>query len=59
MLGYRGICRDCKHSNKLTVEAPCYGCIGNMDLALHKPDEETQYAYFEQKPAALEEQKGE
>ena len=49
MKGYRGICRDCKHEHKMTVEAPCYNCISNEDLALHKPTEETEYAYFEPK----------
>ena len=46
MKGYPGICKDCTHEKKLTVEAPCYGCICNEDLALHKPLEETEYACF-------------
>lgn len=46
MKGYRGICKDCQFYEKLVVEAPCYNCISNVDLALHKPIEETEYAYF-------------
>ena len=49
MKGYKGICKDCKHEKKMTVEVPCYNCISNVDLALHKPLEETEYACFEQK----------
>ena len=47
MKGFPGICRQCKYKNKMTVEVPCYNCISNIDLALHKPDEETEYACFE------------
>lgn len=24
-------CRKCKYEHKLTVEAPCYSCIDNVD----------------------------
>lgn len=40
-------CRKCKYEHKLTVEAPCYSCIDNVDLALHKPNYETEFANFE------------
>lgn len=55
MEGYPGICRDCVYEKKLTVEAPCYGCISNEDLALHKPDSETKHAYFKAKDGGSEE----
>lgn len=41
-------CRTCKHFKKMTVEAPCYSCIDNVDLALHKPNHETEFANYEQ-----------
>lgn len=40
-------CRACKYYKKMTVEAPCYGCIDPCDLALHKPNRETEFACFE------------
>lgn len=43
----RPACAKCKHKGKTTVEAPCYNCISNMDLALHKPNYETEFASFE------------
>lgn len=46
--GYdRSPCGTCKHKNKLTVEAPCYFCIDNVDLALHKPNHETEFTNYE------------
>lgn len=46
--GYdRPPCGTCKHRNKMTVEYPCYSCIGTMDLALHKPNAETEFANYE------------
>ena len=47
MKGFPGICKKCKHRNTLTVQEPCWSCISNEDLSLHKPDEETEYAGFE------------
>ena len=46
--GYdRPPCDTCKHKNKMVVEAPCYSCIDNVDLALHKPNCETEFANYE------------
>ena len=41
-------CKKCKYSHKMTVEAPCYNCISLSDLALHKPNCETEFVYFEE-----------
>ena len=47
--GYdRPPCAKCKHRDKMTVESPCYSCIDNVDLALHKPNCETEFANFEE-----------
>ena len=43
----RPACVTCKNKHKLTVEAPCYDCIDNVDLALHKPNYETNFANYE------------
>ena len=40
-------CGTCKYKNKMTVESPCYNCIDNVDLALHKPNHETEFANYE------------
>ena len=46
--GYdRPPCNTCKYKNKMTVEAPCYSCIDNVDLALHKPNCEIEFANYE------------
>ena len=46
--GYdRPPCGTCKYRNKMTVEAPCYSCINNVDLASHKPNSETEFAHYE------------
>lgn len=45
-------CFFCKHRDKMTVSEPCYSCIDTMDLALHKPNAETEYASFEPISAA-------
>lgn len=46
--GYdRPSCGTCKHRNKMTVEHPCYSCIDTMDLALHKPNAETEFSNYE------------
>lgn len=42
-------CAECKHRNKMTVESPCYNCISIVDLALHKPNNETEFTSFEPK----------
>ena len=39
-------CFFCKHRQKMTFETPCYDCISNMDLALHKPNSETHFVSF-------------
>lgn len=47
--GYdRPPCATYKHKKKMTVEAPCYSCIDNVDLALHKPNCETEFANYEE-----------
>lgn len=40
-------CAKCKHKHKMTVESPCYNCISIIDLCLHKPNCETEFAAFE------------
>lgn len=46
--GYdRSPCGTCKHKNKMTVESPCYNCVDTVDLALHKPNAETEFANYE------------
>lgn len=40
-------CVTCKHRNKITVQEPCYSCIDNIDLALHKPNHETEFTHYE------------
>lgn len=40
-------CGTCKHKGRMTVEAPCYGCIDTVDLALHKPNYETEFSNYE------------
>lgn len=47
--GYdRPPCAKCKHKNKMVVESPCYSCIDNVDLALHKPNSETEFVNYEE-----------
>ena len=41
-------CGTCKYKGKMVVEAPCYNCIDNVDLALHKPNNETEFFNYEQ-----------
>lgn len=43
----RSPCGTCKHRNKMTVQEPCYSCIDNVDLALHKPNRETEFVHYE------------
>lgn len=40
-------CGKCKHKDKATYESPCYNCIDIVDLCLHKPNAETEFANFE------------
>ena len=42
-------CGTCKHKDKMTVESPCYNCIDCTDLALHKPNNETEFANYERR----------
>lgn len=47
--GYdRPPCAKCKHKDERTVVSPCYSCIDNVDLALHKPNCETEFTNFEE-----------
>jgi hypothetical protein len=39
-------CSRCLHRNKMTAEEPCYSCIDLMDLSLHRPNAETEFASF-------------
>lgn len=39
-------CYKCKYKNELTVGVHCYGCISNVDLALHKANHETEFTCF-------------
>ena len=39
-------CFFCKYRSKECVEAPCYNCIATIDLALHKPNAETNFSCF-------------
>ena len=32
----------------MTISAPCYNCISVVDLALHKPNSETEFAAYEE-----------
>lgn len=43
-----GTCKYKKHKNKMTVESPCYDCVDNIDLALHKPNAEIEFYNYEQ-----------
>lgn len=40
-------CGLCKHKNKATYESPCYNRIDVVDLCLHRPNAETEFANFE------------
>lgn len=42
-------CGTCKHKGKMTVESPCYDCIAIADLALHKPNNETEFENYERR----------
>ena len=44
-------CFMCKHKENMTVECPCFSCISFVDLALHKPNYETEFANFEREEA--------
>ena len=46
--GYdRPPCSTCKYRSKMVVESPCFNCIDILDLALHKPNAETEFANYE------------
>lgn len=40
-------CVICKHREQDTVARPCYDCISLIDLALHKPNCETEFVCYE------------
>lgn len=40
-------CFFCKHRDEFTVEASCYSCLDNEDIALHKPNYKCDFANFE------------
>lgn len=39
-------CGLCLHKNKATYQSPCYDCIDIVDLCLHRPNAETEFANF-------------
>lgn len=43
----RSPCGKCKYKNKMDIELPCSNCIDIIDLALHKPNYETEFTSFE------------
>lgn len=45
-------CRLCKYEKQSVTEAPCYNCISTLDLALLKPNSETEFASFTPKEEA-------
>ena len=44
-------CGTCKHKDELSVGPHCYGCTDAVDLALHKPNAETEFANYEEATA--------
>ncbi|MBR3019595.1 MAG: hypothetical protein IKH57_21370 [Clostridia bacterium] len=40
-------CDTCKNRNLMTINTPCYDCISIVDLAIHKPNYETEFAAYE------------
>lgn len=42
----RPACVNCKYRNRPTVFVLCYNCIPQIDLALHKPNYETEFVNF-------------
>lgn len=42
-------CGTCVYKDRMTVEEPCYSCISIIDLALHKPDYETEFVNYREK----------
>ena len=42
----RPACVNCKYRNRPTVFVLCYNCISQIDLALHKPNYETEFINF-------------
>ena len=42
-----GLDKGLTDKNVMTVESPCYNCIDPVDLALHKPNAETEFLYYE------------
>lgn len=45
----RSPCEKCKYRDYMTVSEPCYSCISILDLALHKPNHDTEFASFSPK----------
>ena len=45
--GYdRAPCGTCIHKDKTSLQIPCCGCISHIDLALHKPNYETDFVNY-------------
>lgn len=43
-------CGSCVHKNESTTCCHCYNCIDNTDLALHKPNSETEFVNYKAEP---------
>lgn len=55
MKGYPGICRDCIYGEKQFYDAPCFWCMDNEDIALHRPNTEMEFTHFTPKDGGGEE----
>ena len=47
-------CGTCVYKDRMTVEEPCYSCISIIDLALHKPNYETEFVSYREKKTQKE-----
>ena len=41
-------CGSCIHKNESTVGCYCYNCVSATDLALHKPNAETEFVNYKE-----------
>lgn len=42
----RPACVNCVYKKRETISSPCYSCIDEVDLALQKPNHETEFSNF-------------
>lgn len=47
MISEKSPCGTCKYKDQLTVLEPCWSCIDNIELALHK--QEVDFVHYTQK----------